>query len=44
MEGFSFQQIKDLEKLVCPPKNESDSDSDDGDLRQRMSRQKFGIH
>ena len=40
MEGFNFQQIKELQHLLAHPKDESDSDSDD-DLRQRLSRQKI---
>ncbi|KAJ8680707.1 hypothetical protein QAD02_016494 [Eretmocerus hayati] len=42
MEGFSYQQIKDLQQLIAPPKEDSDSDSEDDDLRQRLSRQKLG--
>ncbi|XP_014215057.1 protein PIH1D3 [Copidosoma floridanum] len=41
MEGFTYEQIKDLQQLFAVKKDQSDSDSDD-DLRQRLSRKKIG--
>lgn len=42
MEGLSYQQIKDLQQLIAPPKDDSDSDLEEDDLKQRLSRQKIG--
>ncbi|XP_001602178.2 protein PIH1D3 isoform X2 [Nasonia vitripennis] len=43
MDGFSYKEIKELQQLIAPPKDDSDSDSDDSEnLRQRLSRRKIG--
>jgi hypothetical protein len=43
MDGLSYQQIKDLQQLIAPPKDDSDSDSDKEELKQRLSRQKISM-
>ncbi|KAL7304088.1 hypothetical protein TKK_0003549 [Trichogramma kaykai] len=41
-ERFTFDQLKNLQQLFHPPRENSDSDSDDENLKQKLSRKKIG--
>ena len=41
--SFTYDQIKGLQDLLTPHKDNSDPDSDEENLKQRLSRRKIGI-